>query len=184
MRRLVVTAVLMGALLTPASTMLLQGETDPHETEALIRRAREHGVGIILNLAPPYPIAPDALGAIDLLVVNEAEAAWLGEYLGRAGDAASLHAALGVGVVVTLGADGLLAVTAQGEIRLPGLAITPVDTTSAGDCFTGVLAAGLDRELTLQDALVRANAAAALCCTRPGTQGSMPVAAEIDAALS
>jgi ribokinase len=171
------------ALLTPASTVLLQGETDPRENELLIRRAREHGAWVILNLAPPCPIAADALRALDLLVVNEDEAAWLGEHLGRAGDAASLHAALGIGVVVTLGEAGLLAVTAQGEIRLPGQAITAVDTTGAGDCFTGVLAAGLDRGLTLHDALDRANAAAALCCTRPGTQGSMPAAAETDAAI-
>ena len=172
------------ALLSPAATVLLQRETDPDETAALIRRARTHGARIILNLAPPGAIAADALRALDLLVVNEDEAAWLGAHIGRADDAASLHIALGVGVVVTLGGAGVQAVTDQGSFKLAGQKITAVDTTGAGDCFTGVLAAALDRGLALADALRRANAAAALCCTRAGTQGSMPVAAETDAALS
>ena len=48
------------------------------------------------------------------------------------------------------------------------------DTTAAGDCFTGVLAAALDRGLSIAEALRRANLAAALCCTRVGTQASLP----------
>jgi ribokinase len=172
------------SLLDPSTTVLLQGETDPAENEALIRRARARGARIILNLAPPGPIARTALGAVDLLVLNEDEAAWLGERLGTALDAAALHAALGVGVVVTLGEAGAVAATAQGKLQVPGMPVKAIDTTGAGDCFTGVLAAALDRGLALPDALRRANAAAALCCTRPGTQGSMPAAAETDAALS
>jgi len=171
------------ALLSPAATVLLQRETDPGENEALIRRARARGARIILNLAPPGPLAGDALRALDLLVVNEDEAGWLGAHLGSAGDAAALHGALGVGVVVTLGEAGVQAVTAQGPIRLPGQQITAVDTTGAGDCFTGVLAAALDRGMALPEALRRANTAAALCCTGAGTQGSMPVSAATDAAL-
>ena len=172
------------ALLAPATIVLLQGETDAGEVEALIHRARGRGARIILNLAPAGPIATDALKALDLLVLNEDEAAWLGKHLGSAGDAAALSAVLGVGVVVTLGEAGLLAVTDQGPIRVAGKKITAIDTTGAGDCFTGVLAAALDRGLALPEALRRANTAAALCCTRPGTQGSMPVSAETDAALN
>jgi ribokinase len=171
------------ALLTPATTVLLQGETRPEENEALIRRARARGARVILNLAPPGPFAEDALRALDLLVLNEDEAAWLSTHIGSAGDAAALHAALGVDIVVTLGEAGAMAVTAQERIRLPAHNVKVVDTTGAGDCFTGVLAAALDRGLALPAALRRANAAAALCCTRAGTQGSMPTAAETDAAL-
>jgi ribokinase len=58
-----------------------------------------------------------------------------------------------------------------------------VDTTAAGDCFVGVLAAALDRGVELEAALRRANAAAALCCTKPGSQDSTPTTAEIDAFL-
>jgi ribokinase len=169
------------ALLTPATTVLLQGESNPRETEALIRRARARGARIILNLAPPGPLATDVLHELDLIVLNEDEAAWLAAHVGCPAGTEALHATLRIGVVQTLGAGGVEAATAQGPIRLPGRQVKVVDTTGAGDCFTGVLASALDRGLALPAALDRANAAAALCCTRPGTQGSMPTAAETDA---
>ena len=169
------------ALLTPTTTVLLQGETDPHETERLVHRARARGARIILNLAPPGPLAPDALHALNLIVLNEDEADWLGTHLACVPSAEGLHERLGIAVVITLGAGGAEATTPQGPLRVPGRRIQPIDTTGAGDCFTGVLAAALDRGLPLAAALSRANAAAALCCTRAGTQGSMPTAAEIDA---
>ncbi|MCW3475867.1 ribokinase [Limobrevibacterium gyesilva] len=171
------------ALLGPGTTVLLQRETDPAEIEALIRRARARGARIVLNLAPPGPLAPDALKALDVLVVNEHEAAWLAGHLGVSDGAGGLHAALGVDVVVTLGEAGLEAATRTGRLHLPAHGVTAVDTTGAGDCFTGVLTAALDRGMALQPALRRANVAAALCCTRKGTQGSMPTAAETAAAL-
>jgi ribokinase len=168
------------ALLSPAATLVLQMELPATETAALIRRARAKGARIVLNLAPAMPLADDALRAVDLLVVNKTESAWLAGHLDCAGDAAGLHTALGVGVVRTLGADGIDAATAAGVLRLPACAVRPVDTTAAGDCFVGVLAAALDRGAALDAALHRANAAAALCCTRAGSQGSIPVAAETD----
>ena len=172
------------ALLTPRTTVLLQGETRAEEAEALIRRARAAGCRIILNLAPPLAIAVDALRALDVLVVNEDEAAWLAGHLGLAGGTAVLHAALGIDVVQTLGGDGAEAVTSAGTFRVPVRPVTVVDTTGAGDCFTGVLAAALDRGMPLVTALTRAGAAAGLACTRRGTQGSMPTAAATDAALA
>jgi len=169
------------AILTAAATVLLQRETDPRENETLIHRARARGARIILNLAPAGPLATDALHALDFIVLNEDEAAWLAAHLGCPAGTEGLHATLGVGVVQTLGAGGVEAATAQGPIRIPGRQVQAIDTTGAGDCFTGVLASALDRGLALPAALARANAAAALCCTRPGTQGSMPTAAETNA---
>ena len=171
------------ALLGPATTVLLQNECDPAQTAALIARARAARARIVLNLAPAGPLPQAALRAVDVLVLNEDEAAWLGTRLGATGTAASLHAALGVDVVVTLGARGLEAEARAGRFRIDAQAAAVVDTTGAGDCFTGVLSAALDRGLAFQAALRRANAAAALCCGRPGTQGSLPTAAETDAAL-
>jgi ribokinase len=57
------------------------------------------------------------------------------------------------------------------------------DTTGAGDCWCGVLAAALDRGLPLEAAMRRAAAAAAIACTRPGAAPSFPTAAETEAAL-
>ncbi len=65
---------------------------------------------------------------------------------------------------------------------LPARTVSVVDTTGAGDCFCGVLAAALDRGLPLAAALGRAGVAASLSCTRAGAQTSFPVADEINAA--
>ncbi len=121
--------------LGPRTTVLLQRETDPGETEALIARARAAGCRIVMNLAPPGPIAREALAALDVLVVNEDEAAWLATHLGCPATTAGLHAALDIDVVQTLGAEGAEAVTRVGTLRVQGRAITAVDTTGAGDCF-------------------------------------------------
>jgi ribokinase len=170
--------------LSANTTVALQMEVPAAESAALIRRARASGARVVLNLAPAGPIAADALRAVDALVVNETEAAWLGNRVGAGPHAGDLHRALGVTVIQTLGAQGVEAASTSGLIRLPALPITPVDTTGAGDCFTGVLAASLDRGADLEPALRRAVAAAGLCCMRAGSQATMPSAAEIDAALS
>jgi ribokinase len=171
------------ALLSPETTLLLQMEVPPSETEALIARARGACCRIVLNLAPVATLAESALRALDVLVVNEGEAACLADHLGCPATAAALHARLGVTIVVTLGEAGLDAMATTGAIRLNAHTVHAIDTTGAGDCFTGVLASHLDRGGTLAEALARANMAAALCCTRRGTQGSMPFAAETEAAL-
>lgn len=171
------------ALLSPDSTLVLQMEVTPAETEALIRRAHAGGARVVLNLAPAAPLDLAALAMIDVVVVNEVESAWLAECLGCGPDALGLRGAIGNTVVRTLGERGVEAADHTGETRVPALAVQAVDTTGAGDCFTGVLAAGLDRGLALPAALARASAAAGLSCTRRGSQATMPRREEIDAAL-
>ncbi|MGH7155384.1 MAG: ribokinase [Acetobacteraceae bacterium] len=166
-----------------ATTILLQMEVPAAETGALIHRARRGNRCVVLNLAPAGTLDPRALEAVDVLVVNESEAAWLAGTLGTAADAIALRTALGGTVVRTLGAAGVEAAAAEGQFRLPADRVAVVDTTGAGDCFTGVLAAALDRAMPLPAALRRAVAAAGVCCSRAGSQQTMPTAAEIDAAL-
>lgn len=174
--------LLADGLLGPPTTLLMQMECDPAETVALARRARLLGARVILNLAPPAPFP--AWDAVDVLVVNEDEATWLGAALRCDTDAAALRTATGCIVVRTLGAAGVEAAWDGGATSLPALPVAATDTTAAGDGFCGVLAAGLDRGLALPDALRRANAAAGLACTRSGSQGSLPFSAEIDACLA
>lgn len=168
-------------LLSSRTTVVLQMEVPAKETAVLIRRARSKGARIVLNLAPAAMIDSTALAQIDVLVVNEAEAAWLANRLGCDADATDLHRALGVGVVRSLGDQGLEAVWGSGSSRLSAHAVPVVDTTAAGDCLTGVLAAALDRGKEMEPALRRANLAAALCCTRAGSQTTMPTTVEINA---
>jgi ribokinase len=172
------------AVLGPTSTLVLQMEVPAEETAALIYRAHAKGTRIILNLAPAAPLPEDALRKVDVLVINETESAWLAPHLGCADSATQLHDRLNIVIVRTLGAGGLELATAGGVAMVPARSIIAVDTTAAGDCFVGVLAAALDRGATLPTALQRATAAAALCCTRHGSQGSIPLAAETDALLA
>ncbi|HWK47982.1 MAG TPA: ribokinase [Stellaceae bacterium] len=173
------------ALLGPDTLLVTQMEADAAETAALILRAHACGARTIHNLAPAAPLDPEALRVLDLLVVNEDEAAWLARHLGVGGeDAAALHGALGVTVIRTLGGAGVEWAGAQGSGCLSGTPVAVLDTTAAGDCFVGVLAAALDRGETLPDALRRANIAAGLACTRRGSQGSLPDTAMIAAAIT
>jgi ribokinase len=133
------------ALLGPGTTLVLQGEVDPDETADLIRRAHAGTARIVLNLAPAGPLDPAALRSLDILIVNEHEADWLAARFGSAAD--RLHEALGVTVVRTLGERGAAYAGPDGSGSVPALPVEVVDTTAAGDCFTGVLAAARDRGL-------------------------------------
>lgn len=170
------------AMLGPDSLLLLQMEGPRAEIEALIGRARKAGSRIILNLAPALPLDRAALAKLDVLVVNEDEAASLGVTLGVGADAESLRGALGIAVIRTLGAAGAEAATGDGLFDVPAPQIDAVDTTAAGDCFVGVLASGLDAGLDLPAAMRRAVVAASLACLREGSQTSLPIRADTDAA--
>jgi ribokinase len=168
-------------LLGPEATVVLQMEVPAEENAALIARARANGARIILNLAPAAPISESALRALDILIVNETESAILTAVLGCDDGADQLRRRLGVTAVRTLGERGAEYASDLGWEMIPSHTVTAVDTTAAGDCFVGVLAAALDRGATMQAALRRATAAAALCCTRHGSQSSLPHREETDA---
>jgi len=173
------------AALGPRPTLVLQMEVDAGETASLIARARAAGARIVLSLAPPLPLPAEVLAAVDVLLVNASEAAALAAARGVSAEPASLRAALGgPDVIVTRGEEGAVAATASGQLHQPAFAVTAADTTAAGDTFAGVLAAGLDRGLALSAAMRRAAAAAAITCTRAGSQGSIATAAETEALLA
>ena len=178
-------AAVENALLGPGAILITQMETDPLETAAIIRRAKASGARTIHNLAPAGPLAPDALGLVDFLVVNDDEANWIARTEGLPGaDASTLHASLGTTVIRTLGGDGVEWAGDDGHGYIAAAPIRAIDTTAAGDCFVGVFAAALHRGEPLLAALFRANSAAGLACTRRGSQTSLPNAEEIDAALN
>ena len=162
-------------LLSRSKLLLLQMESPVREVEAVIARARSAGVKCILNLAPAIPISRAALSACGMIIVNEDEASALGGWLGCGPGALQLHRALGVDIVRTLGGEGAESCSSErGFQRVRARPVTPMDTTAAGDCFIGALAAELTRGGSLADGLVWAGTAAALCCTRAGSQSSLP----------
>src|SRR6516162_3267307 len=166
-------------LLDAKTVLIAQMEVPPAESEMLIRRVRKRGGRCLLNLAPALQFDLGLLPEIDILVANKHEAATLGPDLPQVGRA--LRQAL----IVTRGARGAAAFLADGSsLDVPALAVEPVDTTGAGDAFTGVLGASIDQGFSLAEALSRASVAGALTCLAYGAQSALPDKAAIDRALS
>ena len=167
--------------LAGVSHLLLQLETPIDVVTAYAQAARAAGVTVVLNAAPARELPTDLLAALDLLIVNEDELAAIS---GVQGDIDAALACIEVPtVIVTLGEKGCCA-REQGQLlRMPAFAVEALDTTAAGDTFCGVLVAALSQGDTLGTALRRASAAAAIACTRPGAQASIPTRAEVDALL-
>jgi ribokinase len=171
--------------------------------------AREAGATTSLDTgwapAGDWASAGPALRHLHYLLPNAAECAHLAAALEEsaddapadqesAGGASADHAAtvraaralrrLGPDVVVKLGADGALAVTADGAVRVRGRAVTPVDTTGAGDCFNAGFIAGVLDAATTADALRRAVASGSLAVTGWGGTGRLATRAEALAGAS
>jgi ribokinase len=172
--------------LSPGDICLGQLEVPLETTAAAFRRARDAGARTLLNAAPAHPLPHTLLELVDILVVNEVELAALsGQTLSEDSATADIAAAARSlvenerMVITTLGSRGALAVHREGLDAVPGHRVSAVDSTGAGDCFVGVLAAALVTGASYKLALARANAAAALSVQRPGAAPSMPTAAEL-----
>jgi len=177
------------AALSPGDAAVSQFEIPQATISAFFGRAKAAGAITILNPAPASTFDGGLFALVDVLVLNETELGFLaGIELGDAPtpqqvkDAVrALRPRVDQTVCVTLGARGAIAVTA-GEVRLvEGRAVKAVDTTGAGDCFVGALAARLAEGATFRDALGYANAAASISVQRMGAAPSMPTAAEVEA---
>jgi ribokinase len=173
--------------LAAGDVLLTQLELPLPVVAAGLATARRAGTLVLLNAAPMHPTAADLLPDLDLLVVNEVEAAdLLGESVAVT-ETATLARLAKRGprrIVVTLGKEGAV-VWEDGQMaRVPALPVEPVDTTGAGDTFCGVLAAGLAAGDDLAAAVRRAVVAGGLAVTRAGAQSSLPRRAEIDAVLA
>ncbi len=158
---------------------------------AFFRQARAAGATTILNPAPAVACGPELLDLVDILILNETELGFLAHAELHDTDAPArfIEAArsLPIGsdriICVTLGRRGVLALVGGEASLIAGRAVEAVDTTGAGDCFVGALAAQLANGNAIRDALEDANAAASICVQRMGAAPSMPTATEVAAVL-
>jgi ribokinase len=168
-----------------ADVLVAQCEIPLATVEAFFRAGRAHGTTNIFNPAPAQPVSKELLTLCDVLVLNETELQVLtGESVSPENGAECcerLRVSAEQIVVLTLGKEGVVAVSEAGTIRVPGLRVQAVDTTGAGDCFVGALASRLALDLSLAEAVSFANTAAALSVQRFGAGPSMPTAAEVEA---
>src|SRR5258705_11655807 len=154
---------------------------------AFILRARAPGATTILNPAPAIEAEREPLDLVDILILNVAELGLLAKTELRDTDdpahvieaARSLQTSQDKTVCVTLGRRGALALIDGKLLIIPGRAVKAIDTTGAGDCFVGAVAAQLAAGKSIRDALGYAIAAASVCVQRMGAAPSMPTAAEV-----
>jgi ribokinase len=162
-----------------AGLLLLQLEIPLETVLAAARAGRDHGVLVVLNAAPARDLPTGLLATVDVLVVNDGEAAALAG--GEPRDAAVRLRERGPRVVVvTRGGQGCVVAEDRGATALPADPVEVVDTTGAGDCFAAALGFGLAEGRDARQAARFAAAAAALAVTRPGAQAT-PSRAEVEA---
>jgi ribokinase len=159
--------------------LILQNETTLAREAAEIAKSR--GLDVIYSAAPFSASAvQEMIPHADMLVMNAVEAAQLSNTLDTDLDRIEVPHLL-----ITQGGEGALWRDLEdgNDIYVAAFPVTPVDTTGAGDCFIGYLAAGLDQGLERPEAMRRAAAASAIQVTRPGTADAIPTRAEVDAFL-
>jgi ribokinase len=170
-----------------ASFLLMQLELPLETVFEAARVASAAGTRVVLNAAPITELPDGMLALVDILIVNEHEAAEL------TGTAASLRDVLGgahAAVITTLGSAGASIDSGGASLTVPGIRVQALDTTGAGDTFCGALTAALDEAVAagtdplsldaLEAATRFATAAAALSVTSAGAVPSIPTRQEID----
>jgi ribokinase len=169
---------------TPGAVCLIGFEVGDEAVLAAAAWAAKHHLTCIVNPAPARPL-PAGLAAIGpILTPNKEEAAELSGEADAEAAAIVLRYETRAPVLVTVGADGVVAADDSGIDRLAALTLEALDTTGAGDAFNGILAAELARGAPLREAIRWAIAGAGLSTQRQGAREGMPTRAEIAARLS
>lgn len=169
-----------------AKVLILQFEVPLQVVEHAAELARQHGLKVVLNPAPAYPVSLDFLLKADYLILNETETEILSQDEVRDLESAKVAAQALVGrglpvVIVTLGERGALLATSREMVHVPARRVQVVDTTAAGDAFVAGFTVALLNGFSLDDAARYAVCAGTLTVTKFGAQTSLPSAEEVQA---
>lgn len=173
-----------------ADIVLVQLETSMEAVETTVALAKNKGKPVVLNPAPFQEVSDSLLANITYITPNETEAGLLtgidveDEETARA--AALQLSQKGVEkVMITLGKQGCFVYDGTDDgCLVKGFEVDTVDTTGAGDAFNGAFTTFIADGMSLNEAVVRANAVAALSVTKSGTAPSMPYVHEVDALIA
>ena len=175
--------------ISTASVLLVQLESPLDTIRAAIKKARKSGAIVILNPAPAQPLSKEMLRYVDIITPNEVEAEMLTGV--KVTDEESMRASaeefflMGIkNVIITLGSKGVFTAFQNAMEFLPSHKVDVVDTTGAGDVFSGSLAAFVSEGMPIYDAAKMAIAAAALSVTKIGALDSAPYRNEIENSFS
>ncbi|UXT43569.1 ribokinase [Agrobacterium leguminum] len=164
----------------PGDLVVLQGNLSKETTLAILHAARSKALITAFNPSPLQPWFVSVLPFVDIAFLNRIEAEALTGESGAAAGAFLLRAGVGL-VIITLGGQGCVLVSADSALDVPAAPAAIIDTTGAGDCFTGVaLASAMLRGVTVDArALEDASRAAAITVGRRGTQDAFPSRQEL-----
>ena len=166
------------AVIADSDVLLCQQEIPVDTVLAAAQAARSGGTRVILNAAPARDLPEELLAVVDLLVVNEGEATAI---TGTSEPDMAGLLALVPRVVLTLGGAGARYADRDGtDEHVPACQVDVVDTTAAGDAFTGALAVAWGEGRELVHAVRWASAAGAACVRKVGASNSLPSRADID----
>ncbi len=163
----------------PGDWLLMQNEIS--HGGLLLRRAAARGLRVILNPSPISPALLDwPLVLVDTFLLNEVEGR---DLTGHTAPDDILDALLrrypSARIVLTLGAEGAIYADGTQRVHQSCIPVAAVDTTAAGDTFTGYFLHGALCGKSMQEALCRAAHAAAITVSRPGAALSIPFAEEV-----
>src|SRR5882757_169072 len=158
-------------LLAKGDVAVSQFEIPLPAISAFFKRARAAGATTILNPAPALPFDKELLDLVDILILNETELGFVAKTELRDTDdharfieaARSVQAGTDKIICVTLGKRGVVALLGGEPLIIPGHIVKALDTTGAGDCFVGAVAAQLANGEPIRDAFGYANIAASIC---------------------
>ncbi len=168
--------------------VVIQLEIPLKTAERAICLAKKHGVKVLLNPAPARILSDDLLAKIDIITPNEKECERLTGLPVNSVDEAKTAVLFlrekGIPqVIVTMGSAGIVYNSGNEILHKSAHDVTAVDTTAAGDCFSGALAVVFSEGKSIEDAVDFANIAGALTVTKKGAQMSLPSKKDVDAFL-
>ena len=167
-----------------AEIVVMQAEIPYTTIKSIALLAQQKGKKVLFNPAPACLIDSELMKAIDILVVNEVEAAFVSGIKHTEDNLEEIAGALitagAQNVVITLGSHGVYMKNAYTSVRLPSYKVNAIDTIAAGDTFCGALAIMCAQKEIDMEALKFANAAAAIAVTRSGAQPSIPTLEEVN----
>jgi ribokinase len=171
-----------------AEIILMQLEIPMETIIAVAKIAKANHQKVIINPAPAQVLSDELLKGLFLVTPNETEATLLTgikvEDEATASQAAEVFLKKGVqNVIITLGKQGAYFQNADVKLKIPAPVVKALDTTAAGDTFSGAISVALTENMNWENAIKFAIEAASISVTRMGAQASVPYRNEMDLQL-